>query len=107
MGYPVSETFERFIKRHKLVAFEYGSKPEPTRENCEVIISAIGLQGHAFGNEKVSKCRFTSGFTSMYQIFFKFFHPEVLATHLQKHGNALLFVQKVPRFSIQCQLTKT
>eukprot|EP00050_Salpingoeca_kvevrii_P001270 m.166238 g.166238 ORF g.166238 m.166238 type:complete len:1675 (-) comp10335_c1_seq23:238-5262(-) len=84
-GYAVRPKFGEFIERYKMLGFGFRDKPEPTKENCEVIMKKVKVSGALLGKTKV---------------FLKYFQVEELDSILLMHHRMAAVLQQVSRGGI-------
>lgn len=87
-GYAWRPSFINFIRRYKLIAFDYKSSPQPTKENCEKILSAAKVNNYALGKTKV---------------FLKYYHMESLDQLVETYLGAAEKMVRAAQVYLACK----
>lgn len=77
-GYPVRLTFGEFLRRYCFLGFSFDERVVATRENCQLLLLRLKMDGYALGKTKV---------------FLKYFHLEYLSKLYEKQIRKIIRVQ--------------
>ena len=93
-GYPVRLTFGEFLRRYCFLGFSFDERVVATKENCQLLLLRLKMDGYALGKTKV---------------FLKYYHLEYLSKLYERQIRKIIRVQAVVRrwlASLKCQKEK-
>ena len=93
-GYPIRLTFGEFLRRYCFLGFSFDERVIATKENCQLLLLRLKMDGYALGRTKV---------------FLKYYHLEYLSKLYERQIRKIIRVQAVVRrwlASLRCQKEK-
>ena len=81
-GYPIRLTFGEFLRRYCFLGFSFDERVIATKENCQLLLLRMKMDGYALGRTKV---------------FLKYYHLEYLSKLYEKQIKKIIRVQAIVR----------
>ena len=81
-GYPIRLTFGEFLRRYCFLGFSFDERVIATKENCQLLLLRLRMDGYALGKTKV---------------FLKYYHLEYLSKLYEKQIRKIIRVQAIVR----------